>query len=146
MFHSPVLPGTLWLSLALTASVWGGTSFTTDWLRLAVGARPSGMGGSVVAVAEGVSAIYWNPANLGLEERIESQFIRYPSQLSGENRYYLGTTAGLGRWGTMGIGYGRFDDHAHVRITTSLSYGYRALKNVCLGASGKFVKVSREPG
>lgn len=46
------------------------------------GARPAGMGGAYVAVAEGTLAQYWNPAGLGLKE---SKFdLRVPVGLSVE--------------------------------------------------------------
>ena len=38
---------------------------------LGIGTRPMGMGGAFVAVAEGPSAFYWNPAGLVQMSRIE---------------------------------------------------------------------------
>jgi len=55
------------LLLCIPSHVAGGvvvSKYGGEFLRTGVGARPLGMGGAHVAVAEDVTAIYWNPAGL----------------------------------------------------------------------------------
>jgi len=47
-----------------------GTS-TVNFLKIGTGARPSGMGGAFVAVADDINAIYWNPAGLSQSKNIQ---------------------------------------------------------------------------
>jgi hypothetical protein len=58
------------LILALLNSVAGATKYAGEFLNTGVGGRALGMGGAFVAVAEGPTAGYWNPAGLvGAESR-----------------------------------------------------------------------------
>jgi len=55
-----------------TASIGMGENyagFAGAFLRNGVGARPLGMGGAFTAVAEGIDAVYYNPAGLGFYPR-----------------------------------------------------------------------------
>ncbi len=44
---------------------------TANFLETELGARPMGMGGAFVAVADDVTAVHWNPAGLASLERVE---------------------------------------------------------------------------
>ncbi len=46
-----------------------------DFLNIGVGARPVGMGGAFVALADDVNAVYWNPAGLGQLRQHEVTFM-----------------------------------------------------------------------
>lgn len=72
---------TLKLSLILILSLqtisWADTvdgTATAQFLRLGQGARPQGMGGAFSAVADDVSASYWNPAGLAFLQKQEVTF------------------------------------------------------------------------
>lgn len=150
-------------SLILALSLWHAAeaSPTTLWLRYPVGSRANAMGAAGVAVAEGVSAMYWNPASLGLERGVETQFgwepWWYPPWM---NRYFAGVTIGVGKPGTAGIGHQRFDlgewvvtdPYGNVigvfsdfYYVTTLSYARQLLRNTLFGISGKFVRASHGP-
>ena len=59
------------LLLISVGMLWGGDRLTNtgttsaSFLEVGIGARSMGMGGAYVAVAEGATAMYWNPAGLG---------------------------------------------------------------------------------
>lgn len=55
------------------AATDGGTA-TAQFLRLGQGARPQGMGGAFTAVADDISASYWNPAGLATLKKQEATF------------------------------------------------------------------------
>ena len=61
------------LLVCFTAS--GSEKYAGEFLSLGVGARPLGMGGSFVAVADDATATYWNPAGLGGLKRTEITFM-----------------------------------------------------------------------
>jgi hypothetical protein len=60
------LPAALTLLLALAAAspAQAVDKFAAEFLKIGVGARALGMGGSFVSVADDASAAYWNPAGL----------------------------------------------------------------------------------
>jgi len=47
----------------MLALLWGGAA-SADFLEVETGARPMGMGGAFVGVADDVTALHWNPAGL----------------------------------------------------------------------------------
>lgn len=59
-----VLSGTLLLSCYSAYSETGEAGGAGSFLRIGVGARPLGMGGTFTAIANDVYATYWNPAGL----------------------------------------------------------------------------------
>jgi hypothetical protein len=74
------------------------------YLRIGAGVRALGMGGAFVAVANDVTANYWNPAGLG---RIaEPQFIGMYSLLALDRRYnYVAATYPFRAAGTVSLGW-----------------------------------------
>ena len=97
---------TVWLVLllggwTLFAEASGRTGATA--LNLGVGARAEAMGGAFVGVADDVSAVYWNPAGIGLIRG--SQFTGTHTEWLGGIRYeWVGFTQPIGSWATLGIG------------------------------------------
>lgn len=89
-------------SLFLAANLWAAGTNSADFLNIAVGARPAGMGEAFVAVADETSGMFYNPAGLGYSISPEVQAMY--SMWIGDLKYnYLGyshpTTAG-----TFGLG------------------------------------------
>ena len=59
------------LAVAVGSVHAGDTKYAGEFLRLGVGARALGMGGSYVALANDASAAYWNPAGLATLQHAE---------------------------------------------------------------------------
>lgn len=62
---------------------------TATFLKIGVGARPAGMGGTFVAIADDINALYWNPAGLAQITRNEFS-ATYIQWFEGINMQYLG--------------------------------------------------------
>ncbi|PIS27858.1 MAG: hypothetical protein COT43_08375 [Candidatus Marinimicrobia bacterium CG08_land_8_20_14_0_20_45_22] len=72
------------------------------FLEVGVGSRAIGMGGAFVAVANDVSALYWNPAGIARMQNAEAVFERV-EWLSDISFNYLGAVIPFGRWGSAGV-------------------------------------------
>ncbi len=139
---------TLFVSLLLlfTAAGYAFSDSTIDFdlLTKGVGLRPFGMGGTYVAVADDVNAVYWNPAGLGMLDRKE--FTVMSSE--GTPYMYLAYVNPLKNIGTFGIsGYyyqhlGNVPENYKEIWDTSimLSYGKKITDNTSLGLNAKFLK------
>jgi len=97
------------LVLLLTSSLWASSGRLTNvgttaapFLEVGVGSRAIGMGAAFVAVANDVSALYWNPAGLCRIGHSEAVFERV-EWLADINFNYLGATIPFGRWGSAGF-------------------------------------------
>jgi hypothetical protein len=78
--------------------------YAGDFLNLGAGARPLGMGGSFVAVADDATAAYWNPAGLGGLDRTEITFMH--AGIFGLDSYdFLNVTQPLGGIGALGLSW-----------------------------------------
>lgn len=89
----------------LSLSARAETSFgeAGDYLRYGAGARSLGMGGAFTAVADDVSADYWNPAALAFLEEYQFQTMYAPFGM-GSDLYYMAFGAPMGtRLGTLGV-------------------------------------------
>lgn len=79
----------------------GEGGYAGAYLRLGAGARPLGMGGAFVALADDATASYWNPAGLGQLER--PQLAAMYSLMSMDRMHNFITYAQpLGKLGTVG--------------------------------------------
>lgn len=54
----------VFIALCIVSGVSYGASTGAAFLKIGVGARPIGMGGAFVAVADDANAVFWNPAGL----------------------------------------------------------------------------------
>lgn len=96
----PILPLLALLLAILLTSVgspaWAVDKFAAEFLKVGVGARAMGMGGSFVALANDATAAYWNPAGLILLESREA-FGTHASQFGGVVAHdVLGVSAPMG--------------------------------------------------
>ncbi len=76
-------------------------------LRMGIGAREAGMGGAAVAVSEGASAVFWNPANNALRSRDTDLVLQHQRYLGLFNHEAAAVThrAGGGVIGLMFSGF-----------------------------------------
>jgi len=106
------LPGMV-LLLALSSAVLAqennpdgerrsGTNAASE-LLIPVGARYLGMGGSSVATASGLEALYWNPAGLVHTSRNANAMFSHMQHIADINVNYLAVSAAFGGFGTLGF-------------------------------------------
>jgi len=124
-----------------------------SFFDLGVGARAAGMGEAFTSVADDSSAVYWNPAGLGLLNNIEIS-VTYDKWFM--DTFYQHMTAGFPlSIGTIGIdtfymNYGKFEsiDDSGVSLNKeiypynfggSIAYGIKLNKSFLLGVSSKFI-------
>jgi len=114
------------------------------------GARPQGMGGAFVAVADDVNALYWNPAALTLTRAAEIGFFRANSfdLMSGPdlNLDFLGYSSGPMPYGSWGVSFFR---HALRNVIEErmlgFSYGINTSENTSFGLNLKTVALISTP-
>ncbi len=78
-----------------------GTS-AAPFLSIGQGARATGMGGAFVAVANDVSAMYWNPAGIADLKGI-GVLVDHTSWIADISYEYIGVTIDLGSYGGLGV-------------------------------------------
>jgi hypothetical protein len=99
-------PGSLAVLLALlgagTAFAAGGGSSGAEFLRVAMGARPAGLGESFTGLADDVTAVAWNPAGLGQLEgaQFSAMHLAWFSDISYE---YLAGCYPIGGLGSIAV-------------------------------------------
>ncbi len=97
------------MALALTglsAQAAGVSQATMLFLKIAPGARPTGMGEAFVALADDATAVWWNPAGLGFQQQKQftAMYARWLPQFKLSDLYYsyLGYIHDVPEWGTFG--------------------------------------------
>lgn len=104
-----------------------------------VGARPLGMGGAFIAVADGVEAVYWNPAGLTqvMEEVVHYTITLTPQDQMGY-RSFWGINKNLGRT-SMGFSYiSRLRTWDVLEEWYVLSAATKATPDVSLGVNWRY--------
>lgn len=87
--------------------VWGGSfdkvgTTAAQFLKLGVGARAQGMGGSFVALADDGTALYWNPAGLTYLSGVNTVF-NHNEWVLDISHEFMGLSIPTGRSGVMGF-------------------------------------------
>jgi len=148
-----VLPITLGFAQDRLTNV--GTT-AASFLEVGVGSNAIGMGGAYVAMAEDVSALYWNPAGLARMKQTEAIFERI-EWLAGISFNYLGVAVPIPRLGTVGLSInamtmpdspvrtydhteGTGEKYSASSIAIGASYGFNLTNHFSIGFSGKFVQ------
>ncbi len=72
------------------------------FLELGVGTRANGMGDAFVAIADDPSALYWNPAGIATQSRVNI-LLDHTEWLADTKFNFAGLTYGLGSGGTVGV-------------------------------------------
>ncbi|MBI5240468.1 MAG: PorV/PorQ family protein [Elusimicrobia bacterium] len=125
---------------------------SADFLRLPVGARPSGMAEAFTGVADDVHALAYNPAGIAFLARQELGLV-HDSYAPGINHEWLGYVHPL-RFGTYGLAmnvflvdpfdsYSQFDTFENqtsaMDAALQFSYGLRISDSWAVGGSGKYI-------
>jgi len=101
----------------------GSERYAGEFLNLGVGARPLGMGGSFVAVADDATAAYWNPAGLGGLKQTEITFM-HASIFGLDSQDFLNWVQPIGS-GAFGISWIRLGiDDIPITALNELNYPY----------------------
>lgn len=115
-----------------------------SYLKNGIGARAASLGNSFVAVADDVSAVYWNPAELSNMDNMNVQFIGMYGIPASNSPYLFGAVAqriknnqgGIGIfWHNFMIGNLNSANREHV---FGISYGRSIISGLRLGVSVKY--------
>ncbi|MEK6646831.1 MAG: porin [Candidatus Firestonebacteria bacterium] len=115
------------------------------------GIRAMGMGQAYVSIAEGSSAMFWNPAGLGnycssrFIGELELMYAKKYLGIDDDNLsdWYLGYVMPVGEIGSIGIGDLLFTSSKYKENTGVISYG-KAFGNISCGVSIKLMSVMYE--
>jgi len=111
---------------------------------IGVGARPLGLGGAFVAVADDGNATVYNAGGLGYIKTIQLSFThaRHFSNLINHN--YAGVVLPLGKIGAFGVSFGQLGEEENIykERTITLSYSRKLLKQISAGMNVKVLGTS----
>jgi len=108
---------------------------------IGIGARPLGMGGAFVAVADDANASMFNPAGLGYMTAPEAGFT-HVRMFSGVVDYnYAGIIIPLGGAGSLGASFGALGEESGIYSERKVSFSYskKVVETLSLGASLKML-------
>ncbi len=131
------------------------STFTAPFQRIDAGARPAGMGGTFVGIANDINALYWNPAGLTSIEQTEL-VATYTQLIAGIMTGYVGFAYPMKRMNsTLGAAmtylttegieirddYGILQNNKSVinNIAVSLVYSQQIIPLVSVGANIKYI-------
>lgn len=123
--------------------VYSGTSFAA-FEDIGIGARPFGMGGAFVAMADDANAPMYNPAGISFIKKPELGFT-YLNMISGVVNYnYAGIIVPLGKIGGLGISFGMLSEESSIysERNIAISYSRRLIESLSLGANLKTLNTS----
>ena len=150
----------LMLLVGGTSVVWAGSvsQATVLFLKIAPGARPSGMGEAFVGLADDATATWWNPAGLGFlqEKQLTMMYAKWLPQFHMSDLYYsyLSYIHDVEDWGTFGgsiiflnLGETEYRDENNVargtfssyEMAAAGSYGATVTENFAMGVSIKLI-------
>jgi hypothetical protein len=129
----------------------GSDRYAAEFLNLGVGARPLGMGGSFVAVADDATATYWNPAGLGGLKQTEVSFM-HASVFGLDSHDFLNLVLPIGKSGSMGFSWIRLGiEDIPITALNDLNYPYitgymKDNENALITSYGRNLKVGSDYG
>lgn len=165
--HSRIFAATALALTVSSATVFGQASPTSStitkvatssaqFLKLGVGSRAISLGGSFVATASDLSALYWNPAGLSSLTGSAVQ-LSYTQYLADVNYSYFAFGTSFGSYGTMGFSLIMLDSgNMDVRtianpsgtgeefkaqdFSAQVSYGKSLTDRFSIGVSAKYIR------
>ena len=126
-----------WILSALMFFLICASRCSAAFEHLTIGARPGGMGGAFVALADDPEALFWNPA--GLEHLSGRGFSAFMARPFGVEDITL-CSAGFiqpTRWGRGGTSFRTFGTKVYRENTFGLSHGRRVREGLYVGATLK---------
>ncbi len=134
----------LLIFFSIYSYVYGGV----ETLSIPYGCRAISMGGAYTGIAEGASALYWNPAGISLSKSIEGTLEYYKNFV--ETTYFFGAGIYPLKESAIGIHFlsmslpeiNNVSDEPPIKVGDMLlEFGYsKVLKNrFYLGATGKYI-------
>ena len=152
------------LCAVFTGNLFAQSEATAEFLLVAPGARPGGLGEANVALANDAYATYWNPAGLGFLRgtQVSGMHANWLPELKLGDMYYdfasiIRHYEGIGTMGLSAtyINYGdqtRTDEQGtdlgtftSFEYAIGLSYGTRLLDNLAVGSTVKFIYSGLSP-
>lgn len=102
------------------------------------GARPIGIGGAYVAIADDINSLFYNPAGLGRLKRTEvtAMYDYQYTEDENPNYGYLGVVQSIGDWGTFGLSASASYSELSQEYVRTLSYGTKISRNPLLFVGG----------
>jgi len=98
----------LLLALILPAPAGGESGGMESPFAFGVGARALSLGGAYVAIAEGPTALAWNPGGIGTGQRKEATFFYTSPFVEGNRLTFIGYVHPFLDFGTIGVGNQRY--------------------------------------
>ena len=147
---------TVTLTIGLLSGQTNVATTSAAFLEIGAGARSLSMGSAFVALADDVSALYWNPAGIVELDQVSTHVYHSP-WLVETNYYHGGAVIPMGNLGSIGISYsGVTMDEMEVRTVTypdgtgekfgvsdvamGLAYSKRLTDRFAFGVQVKFVQ------
>jgi hypothetical protein len=127
--------------------ILSGTEVQAAFENIGIGARPTSMGGSFVAVADDANAIFLNPSGLARLSRPEltSMYAKlFPNIGDNLAQGLFGYVQPLGTLGTLGLGWQSLMSDVWDENTVTLSYARKLMGNMALGANLKAMRWDAE--
>lgn len=130
---------------------------TAQFLKLGVGARAMGMGGSFVAVSDDGSAMYWNPAGLVNQKDLTTSF-NHNNWALDISHDFVGVSFPTGRSGVLGLSLtalsmdeqdvttiaepnGNGQTYSVMDIAFGISYAHQISDRFSYGQTVKFIRL-----
>lgn len=115
---------------------------------MGIGARPLGMGGAFVAVADDANASRHNPAGLGYMTTPEVGFTHVRMFSGVVNYNYAGLVLPLGSAGSFGASFGMLSEESDIYSERSVAFSYsrKLIESLSLGANLKMLNTSFDDG
>ena len=129
-------------ALTLMLLTIGASSAAFD--DMGIGARPLGMGGAFVAVADDANASRHNPAGLGYMTAAEAGFTHVRMFSGVVNYNYAGVALPLGAAGSFGVSFGMLSEESNIYTERDVAFSYakKVVESLSLGANLRMLNTS----
>ncbi|MGB9595362.1 MAG: hypothetical protein ACPL7B_03695 [Candidatus Poribacteria bacterium] len=106
-----------------------------------IGARPTGMGGAFIAIADDSNASSYNPAGLGFVKNIDASFTRLILYSGVANYNYAGVAVPLKTYGNIGMSFGILQEESKIYSEKNVAFSYSKslVDKVSVGANIKML-------